>query len=295
MSKKYKQQHYKTLSPKQSLSKAPIDIVITFTNRFDCLEKCLEAVYQEAQLIPLNVYIVDNFSPPDERQQNAGLFLYHPESDPQRGIKEFRVRRLTQIMGFPFVANEGAKMGRSPIIMFLSDDVVLQPGAIEKLLNDFQEASIGVMGVKLLFPPDSTDVIGRPAGKVQHVGLAMNPRGVPIHPLVGWSADNPRTCITRDAWAVTGACFTIRRELFNKAGGFSLEYGKGTFEDCDLCLKVRQLGFRIRLDANAVAFHYTGATAEKLKQPFPLSQNLQIFQGKWAQSGLMIYDEWLYY
>lgn len=276
------------------ISKAKIDIIITFTNRFDCLEKCLDAVYREAQLVPLNIYIVDNASPADERQLHSELFFYHPEKDPQKGVVDFRVKRQPQMTGFPVTANDGAKMGRAPIIMFLSDDVELQAGTVEKVVNDFNEQSIGIVGIKLLFPASSTDP-SRPAGKTQHIGLALNIRGIPIHPLVGWSADHPKTNITRDAWAVTGACFSVRRELFNKVGGFGLEYGKGTFEDCDMCLKVRSLGFRVRVDTNATAYHYVGATAEKLRQPFPLSQNLQIFQGKWSQTGLLLYDEWLYY
>lgn len=277
------------------VSKAQVDVVITTAGRFDCLAKCLDAVYQEAQLTPLNVCILDNASPADERQLNANLFTYHPEKDPGKGIVEWRVKRLPQNMGFPIGANEGSKLGRSPLIMFLSDDVELRPGTIEKVVNDFNEPSIGIVGIKLLFPPTSTDNVNRPAGKVQHVGLALNIRAAPVHALVGWSADNPKTNISRDAWAVTGACFTIRRELFNKVGGFGLEYGRGTFEDCDLCLKVRQLGSRIRIDTNATAYHYVGATAEKRRESFPLQQNLQIFQGKWAQTGLLVYDEWLYY
>lgn len=293
MSKRYRNKQRPIATPSQQISNG-IDIVITFTNRFDCLEKCLTALYQEAQIIPLNIYIVDNASPADERQKNNSLFVYHPEWDLQHGIKEFRVKRLPTQQGFPFVANEGAKMGRSSLIMFLSDDVELHPGTLEKVVNDFADPSIGIMGIKLIFPPTSTDP-NRPAGKVQHIGLALNIRGIPVHPLVGWSADNPKTNMTRDVWATTGACYTIRRDLFMRVGGFGLEYGRGTFEDCDLCLKVRQLGARIRVDTNATAYHYVGATAEKLQQPFPLQQNLQIFQGKWSQTGLLVYDEWLYW
>lgn len=294
MSKRYHNHQRQIPNPRHTETPSKVDVVITFAGRFDCLTKCLDAVYREAQLVPLSVLILDNGSPADERQNNSDLFIYHPEKDPQKGVIDFRVKRLPKNMGFPIGANEGSKMGRSPLIMFLSDDVELLPGTLEKVVEDFKEESIGIVGIKLLFPPTSTDPT-RPAGKVQHVGLALNIRGVPEHPLVGWSANNPKTCISRDTWAVTGACYTIRRELFNKAGGFDLAYGMGTFEDCDLCLKVRHLGFRIRLDANAMAYHYVGATAEKLRQPFPLQNNLQIFQGRWSPTGLLVYDQWLYY
>lgn len=275
-------------------SRPKVDIVITTAGRFDVLKTCLDAVYREAQSVPLGVYIVDNASDAEERIQNESLFRYDPGKDPARGVVRFQSKRLSVNAGFPGAANEGARMGSSDLIMFLSDDVELRAGTLEKVIRNFDDSSIGVVGIKLLFPPDSTDRT-RPAGKVQHVGLALNIRATPSHPLVGWSPDHPWTCISRDAWAVTGACYTIRRGLFNRAGGFDMVYGKGTFEDCDLCLKVRQLGYRIRLDAEATAYHYVGATAIKRKEPFPLQQNLMIFQSRWQSSGLMIYDEWLYY
>lgn len=294
MSKKFHNKQRRIPTPKQSASRAKVDVVITTAGRFDCLETCLEAVYREAQLVPLNICILDNGTLAEERQAHSDLFQYHPENDPQKGVVEFRVKRLPKNMGFPIGADEGSRLGRSPLIMFLSDDVELHSGAVEKIVEDFNDSSIGIMGIKLLFPPTSADS-NRPAGKVQHVGLALNIRGVPEHPLVGWSPENPKTNISRDAWAVTGACFTIRRELFNKVGGFDVIYGRGTYEDCDLCLKVRHLGFRIRVDTNATAYHYVGATAMKRQEPFPLQNNLQIFQGRWAQTGLLVYDQWIYY
>lgn len=134
------------------------------------------------------------------------------------------------------------------------------------------------------------------------MGLALNIRAEPHHPLLGWSADHPLTSRHRgsdvmgwDAWAVTGACFTIRRNLFQKAGGFDLVYGKGTFEDVNLCLQVRQMGSRIYMDTSAIGYHHVGATVEKRKEGFPLQNNLMIFHTKWSQTGLFAWDEWLYY
>lgn len=266
---------------------ATLDIVVTTAGRFDMLKRCLEALAKFRENINFNVFIIDNGSDPEERLQNDELFNWIRD-------QSFSIKRLQQNVGFPHAANEGARMGSAPLIMFLSDDVILQEGAIDTILGRFSDSTIGIVGIKLIFPPDSTSPI-RPAGKVQHIGLALNIRGVPIHPLIGWDPSNPKTCISRDAWAVTGACLTVRRELFNKVNGFNSIYGKGTFEDVTLCLQVRSLGFRIVMDANAVGFHYVGATAEKLKESFPLNYNLMLFQSQFAQSGLMNWNEHEYW
>lgn len=79
----------------------------------------------------------------------------------------------------------------------------------------------------------------------------------------------------------------IKRQVFSRVGGFDLAYGFGTFEDADLCLKVRGLGLRIVVNAEAQGTHYAGATAEKKKVSFPLQYNSMVFKGKWINSPLM--------
>lgn len=273
-----------------SNKKAQIDVVITTGGRFDMLSKCLDALYKEAQLTPLSIYLIDNASPAEERIQNAYLFDYQSDKDLTKGVVEFRSRRLQQDVGFPASNNEGARMGRSPLIMFLNDDVELHAGAIEKIVQDFTDPSIGIVGMKLIFPPDSTNPY-RPAGKVQHVGIGINIRGEPTHPLLGWSPSHPKTCITRDVYAVTGASLTIRRQLFQKLNGFDLLYGAGTYEDVDLCLRVRQSQSRIIVDCNATGYHYAGATQEKKRVNYPLQMNIMKFQSKWAQTGAIFWTD----
>lgn len=280
MSRKQKRQPLHNVKP-------DIDIVITTGGRCDMLAKCLDALYREADTARLSIYIINNATPAEEYQQNVELFSKREGSH----VCDFKVKHLQQGLGFPAANNEGARMGSAPLIMFLNDDVELQEGAVHKVVDNFLDESLGVIGIKLLFPPNSTSPI-RPAGKVQHVGMGLNIRGEPVHPLSGWSADHPKANVARDVICVTGACLTIRRSLWNKVGGFGLEYGMGTFEDVDLCFKVRAVGKRIIVNVDAVGYHYTGSTAEKKKIAFPLGQNRMIFQTKWGNSGMMYWSDY---
>lgn len=274
----------------RSVSIRPLlDVVVTTAGRLDLLELCMASLYRNSKKVPISITIVDQDIPVDDKKLHAELFECQESS-----VVSFQVVRMTPNLGFPSAANMGARKGSSPIITFISDDVELQDDALENILSSFVDSTVGVVGTRLLFPKGQSSP-SRPAGKIQHVGLALNLRGVPVHPLNGWSPENPKTQLSRDAWAVTGACFSIRRELFNKAGGFDPIYGRGTFEDCDLCMKVRQMGKRIYLNAKAQGYHYTGATVEKRREGFPLQQNLQIFQTRWGQTGLMTWDEFTYY
>ena len=271
-----------------------IDIVITTGGRFDMLEKCLDALYREAQTTPFSLFILDNASNAEERIQNSHLFEYQPDRDEANGIREFRTKRLTQSAGFPVSNNEAARMGRSPLILFLNDDVELHDGTLQTIVDTFNDQTIGIVGMKLVFSPDSVSPI-RPAGKTQHVGVELNIRGEPCHPLVGWTPTHPKTRISRDVFAVTGASLAIRRSIFNKIGGFNVAYGEGTFEDIELCIMTRQLGHRVFVNVDATGYHYTGATQEKNKRGYPLKINQMQFQSRWASSGLLFWNEWIYY
>lgn len=267
-------------APKIIASGAKVDVVITTGGRWDFLEKCLDAV--KRQTVKVNIILFDNGT--DEKEKEEHIHLFEKVS-----TKRSKIR-----LGFPAANNEASRMGNAPYILFLNDDCILFEDAIENMLKSMNEPDVAVCGAKLMFPIDSTSPI-RPAGKVQHVGISMDIRGNVGHPLVGWSADHPKTCVTRDAWAITGACFMISRIIFTRLNGFDTIFGEGTFEDVDLCLRVRQMGYRVLVNADAKGYHYAGATSEQKNVGFPLQQNSMIFRQRWQGTPFLAWDEWSYF
>jgi len=273
----------KLVSNKSFSGKPLVDICVLTCGRFDLLEKCLASIKREVDSVSFacNVYVLDNGSNSEERIAHNDLITH-----------DFVTahKRLNPIVGFPKGANSLIDMGKAPLFLFVSDDVTLSDGVLDKLVRRMDDSSIGICGLKLIFPKDSTHP-GRPAGKVQHIGHALNIRGEVIHPLMGWSADNPKTCISRDVFSVTGATFIVRRNAFERAGKFDEVYGRGTYEDVSLCLTLKHLGYRIYIDTDCVAEHYVGATIEKMGGGYPLGINAMIFQSKWAQTGMLVWNE----
>ncbi len=265
----------------RAISEKPVvDVVIVTGGRWDFLKQCLEALGK--QTVPTNIVVLDNASDPEERIQNNVLF------------EGLTTKRLQQPLGFPAANNEAVRMGFAPLVLFLNDDCILTENAIEKMLETMKDDSVGVCGAKLLFPLSSTNP-SRPAGRVQHIGMALNIRGDVIHPLVGWSKDNPKCCVSRDTFSVTGACLMTRRALFTKIGGFDPSYGIGTFEDVQFCLQVKSLGKRVFVNCDALGYHYAGATAEKKKIAYPLQINSLTFKSRFMGSPYMQWDEWQWY
>jgi GT2 family glycosyltransferase len=191
--------------------------------------------------------------------------------------------------GFPAACNRGARFGYSPLLFFLNDDVVMYPNSLDKLVRAMDEPTVGAVGMKLLFPLNSKDN-KRPAGKVQHVGLSTNVKGDFIHNFVGWSPDNPRVLRIKESYAITGAAMMTRKSLFIKAKGFNEEYGLGTFEDVEYCLTLRDMGYNIRIEQEAIGEHYVGATAMDKKIQYPLQQNQMLLMQH--RKNQLLYTEW---
>jgi GT2 family glycosyltransferase len=131
---------------------------------------------------------------------------------------------------------------------------------------------------------------------VQHIGHAIDIRGNITHPLLGWSPENPRCCVSRELQSVTGAAFIVRRSVFLRAGGFFEGYGRGYFEDVDLNLTIRTIpnghgsNYKVWINAEATADHYAGYTFVKKQEPTNMEGNRMLLLSR--KSGLMVNDSW---
>jgi O-antigen biosynthesis protein len=272
MSKKHRQVSNQIKSIKEQ---SQVDIIIPVHGRFDLLTQCLTSIPDAMNDIPYKLYMIDNGSPKEEADEFYRQFQY-----------PITIMRNKENLGFPKACNMAARRGTSPLIFFLNSDVILAPNSVNILTKDFDDATIGVAGMKLVFPPEvetaKLDQRIRPANKIQHVGLETNVRREFFHIYVGWDADHPKPNSRRQSYAVTGAAFMTRRNIWNKLRGFDEIYGAGTFDDVDFCLRVRELGYNIVVNTLACGIHYTGATAETYKLGFPLNANYLTFLQRWS-------------
>lgn len=257
--------------------KVILDITVLTAGRVDLFEKCIDLILK--QMKPeYRIYVHNNGHPSKEYEE---IYKRLPEGSV--------VKRSNSMGSFSEGANLAIKAGYAPLVFFITDDVFIHEGAIEALLKRMEDASIGQCGYKLVFPDVDGDP-SRPAGKVQHIGMASNIKGDMTHPCIGWSSDNPKCNVSREVLAVTGASFMVRREVFNKTRGFDPMYQHGYYEDMDLSMKIRAMGHRVYVDTDAVGTHGVAQTFKDLKAPIPIQQNQTIFKLRWM--GAMAWSEW---
>jgi GT2 family glycosyltransferase len=240
-------------------------------------DKCVDAIKREMQSTDCEFHVILN----GVAKESRDFFTSKVNS-----IPDAKIRHSSEMLGFSAAANRVIKQGTSPLVLFITDDIILHEGTLEKLVRRMDDPDIGLCGLKLIFPSDSTDP-NRPAGRVQHIGHAIDVRGEITHPLIGWLPDNPKCNVSREVQSVTGGVFMVRRNSFLRAGGFFDGYGRGYYEDTDLCFSIRRNAEKkIFIDTEATADHVTNASfmkAIKAGTFIPMEQNKMIFRSRWGR------------
>ena len=148
--------------------------------------------------------------------------------------------------------NAGGFAATGDVLIFLNNDTVARPGVFEALAEEASDPTVGVAGIRLLYPD----------GTIQHGGFGWirSHSGVTTAHLFHHEAgDIPEASATYDLRAVTGACFATPRELFVRLGGFDERYHEG-WEDVDYCLRARELGLRVVYRGDLAILHDEGKT-----------------------------------
>lgn len=181
--------------------------------------------------------------------------------------------------GFAGNCNAGAANAHGDILFFVNQDVAAARDWSEAwdagILSAFIDPKVGIAGARLLFPIN--------AG-IQSAGGLFDGRGQPYHRCLGWSnPHHPEVSEPRPVSWVTGAALAIRREVFEQLGGFDTAYGRGYFEDVDLCVKAREAGWVVQYEPRCTLFHGVGASGGNPA----FAQNAALFKSRWVDTGIV--------
>jgi GT2 family glycosyltransferase len=112
---------------------------------------------------------------------------------------------------------------------------------------------IGAVGARLLYPN----------GTLQHGGVILGIGGVAGHANKGLPRYQygyfARAVVIQSVSAVTAACLVVRKELYEKVGGFNEDL-KVAYNDIDFCLKIREAGYRNLYTPYAELYHHESAS-----------------------------------
>jgi N-acetylglucosaminyl-diphospho-decaprenol L-rhamnosyltransferase len=146
-------------------------------------------------------------------------------------------------VGYGAAANRGAAGGTEPFLLVCNPDLVLAPGAVDTLLAAARRwPSAGAFG-----PAMYTDGELYPSARALPVithgfGHAVLARTWPSNPFTRRYRQEDLLPVERAAGWLSGACLLVRREAFDKVGGFDPRYFM-YFEDVDLGDRLGRAGY----------------------------------------------------
>jgi GT2 family glycosyltransferase len=175
--------------------------------------------------------------------------------------------------------NYAAKMNRlwraaeGEQIVFLNDDCLpITPGWLRALISFSTDQSVGGVGARLRYDD----------GRLQHAGLA--PHGPAAAHLWLFREKVEGTyqdwALVQREWSmVTGAVFATRRSVLEQADGFEERFSL-EFNDTDLCMRLRSLGYRIVCTPMAEMIHSEKASRG---EQLPPGEDIALFLSRWRQ------------
>lgn len=155
--------------------------------------------------------------------------------------------------------NIAFKKSKYPVVLFMNSDVYVEEDTLEKAINNFNE-NIDILGPKMVFENGSFQ---------PSAGDLPNPLNT-IFWILGLGGFHPKDKSYFDkkcevGW-VTGAFLLIRREVFEKLGGFD-ENIFMYLEEVEFCKRANMAGFSIWYIPSIVVTHLHGASSKF--DPFP--------------------------
>ena len=230
-----------------------VSVIIPTRDRADLLTVCLEGLLHKTDYDHLEILIVNNGS-----VEHATFALFERMADDAR----VKLINIDAPFNYSLLNNRAASAATGEILLFLNNDIeVIERGWLKAMVAQAIRPEVGAVGARLLYGN----------GRVQHagviVGAGFSPtgkRGVANHILQGSKRENPGyfgvLFLAHEVSAVTGACLAVRRSVFEEVGGLDEEALTIAFSDIDLCLKIRDCGYKNIWTPLAELYHRESAS-----------------------------------
>jgi GT2 family glycosyltransferase len=186
---------------------------------------------------PASVVVVDNASSDGTAEAVAERF------------PDVRVLRNERNLGFGAAVNRAALELEGDALVLVNNDVVCEPGFVERLTAPLAADGVGMVAGVLLQAADPT---------------LVDSAGIELDTTLGswdrlWNRPVAELDRAADPVGPCGGAAAYRLPVFRELGGFD-EAFFAYWEDVELALRVRETGLRCALAADARALHEHGQT-----------------------------------
>ncbi len=219
----------RNMSPESPL----VSIVVTTYNGITTISDCLDSV-KKLHWRHLEVIIVDNASTDGSREEAA------------RVLPSARFLPLSVNKGYGAGCNAGARVAYGEIIVFLNQDVIVDAGFLDIIIGLMMaDKDLGICG-SVILSWDGNRLVSTGQLFERWTGYAVDygfgASKIDLRPLSG------------EVFSPNGAAFAVRKEAFERIGGFNEEFFM-YFDETDLAWRARIAGLRVFCCSDASARH----------------------------------------
>ena len=209
-----------------------LSVVVLNYNGARWLDRCLTSLRAQTIAAECELMLADNLSPDGSGTLAAQLVAGRPNE---------RFQQNGANLGFCAGNNSGARCARGEYLFFLNNDTWLEPDCLQQLLAETERVgATAAMPRVLNYSDDSVQCFGFDG---------LDPFGLPV-----LSADFDTT---RPLFIPYGCAFLIRRDVFERVGGFDEQLFMYT-DEMDLALKVWLSG-GTAIGVPSARLHHQGA------------------------------------
>ena len=228
-------------------------IIVTYNTREMTLD-CLRSLLADTQNLEHEIFIVDNAS------TDGTLDAIRKE------FPHVHLIANTDNKGFGAANNQAMRIATGKYFLLLNSDAFPRAGAIPTLIKELEsQPNVALIGPKLLNPDGSMQLscfkFPSPARAwIENTWLsALCSRNQFLGDYRNW----PHNSARHVDWLI-GACMLLRREVFEKIGGFDERFFMYA-EESDWQLRMKKAGYRIAFTPAAQVMHLAGASTDPSK------------------------------
>lgn len=205
------------------------------------LPSVINTSYQEKE-----IYVIDNASTDDSL-----LVL-------ETRFPSVKIIRTGKNIGFAAAYNLAIKQIHADYFLVVNSDIETTPGFIEPIIELMEtRKEIGICQPKLLSLDEKHmfEYAGAAGGWIDKLGYPFTRGRV----LLTIEEDKGQYDSTEEVFWASGACMAVKREVFQKIGGF-YDYYYMHQEDIDLCWRAYNSGYKIYTCPVSVVYHIGGGS-----------------------------------
>lgn len=221
-----------------------IAVVILNWNGKKLLQQFLPSIIEFS--VDAKIYVADNASTDD----SIGYILEH--------FPTVNVIKNEGNFGYAKGYNEALKGIESDIFALVNSDVQVTKNWLQPIIEKFKnEPQTAVIQPKILDynNKEKFEYAGAAGGYIDRFGYAFC-RGRIFETIEHDKQQYDDDC--EIFWA-SGACFFVRKDVFNVMGGFDADFFAHQ-EEIDLCWRILNAGYKVQYVSESVVYHVGGAT-----------------------------------